>query len=116
MLTRGLRRLISTHEFRYITSQSHRMASTLPKLPILEAISRHDPRSIAVIHSRSGRRFAYGELLKDVADASSKLRQSAGRTNLDGYRIAFLVENSYDYVGMSLEDMPKGRLRSTDRN
>lgn len=83
------------------------MASTLPKLPVLEAISRHDPRSIAVIHSRSGRSFAYGELLKDVADASIKLRQSAGRTNLDGYRIAFLVENSYDYVGMSLEGMPK---------
>lgn len=82
------------------------MASSLPKLPVLEAISRHDPQSIAVVHSRSGRRFAYGELLKDVADASFKLRQSSGRTNLDGHRIAFLVENGYDYVGMSLESPP----------
>lgn len=89
-----------------MTSRYHRMASTLPKLPVLEAISRHDPRSIAVIHSRSGRHFAYGELLKDVAAASSKLRQFAGTTNLDGHRIAFLVENGYDYVGMSLESGP----------
>lgn len=79
------------------------MASTLSKLPVLEAIARHDPQSIAIIHSKSGRRFAYGELLRDVADASSKLRLSAGRTNLDGHRIAFLVENGYDYVGMDLE-------------
>lgn len=110
MLLRHLRRLISTQELSqstFITSQFHRMASTLSKLPVLEAIARHDPQSIAVIHSRSGRCFAYGELLKDVADASSKLRQSAGRTNLDGHRIAFLVENGYDYVGMRLECRPK---------
>lgn len=104
MLSRSLRRLISTQEIKQRTitnSQYHRMASTLPKLPVFEAISQHDPQRTAVIHSRSGRRFTYGELLKDVADASSKLRQSAGRTDLDGRRIAFLVENGYDYVGMS---------------
>ena len=52
-----------------------------------------------VINSASGRRFTYGELLKDVADQKGKLVQESGGRNLSGERIAFLVENSYDYVG-----------------
>lgn len=75
------------------------MASTLPKLPVFEAIAGHDPKSTAVIHSTSGRRFTYGGLLKDVAEARDKLRQAAGETSMDGQRVAFLVENGYDYVG-----------------
>ncbi|OHW92868.1 AMP-binding enzyme [Colletotrichum incanum] len=76
------------------------MASTtsLPRLPLFEAISRHDPESTAVIHSLSGRRFKYGELLGDVRRARNKLLDSAGKSDLNGERIAFLVENSYDYV------------------
>ena len=74
-----------------------RMASTLPRLPVFEAISRHDPASIGVLHSVSGRKFSYGELLHDVADTKARLRSLAGR--LDGQRVAFLVENSYDYIG-----------------
>ncbi|TDZ40227.1 Acyl-CoA synthetase family member 3 [Colletotrichum spinosum] len=72
--------------------------TTLPKLPLFEAISRHDPESTAVIHSLSGRRFKYGELLGDVRRARDKLLESSGKQDLDGERIAFLVENSYDYV------------------
>ncbi|KAI4232550.1 MAG: hypothetical protein LQ352_008324, partial [Teloschistes flavicans] len=72
--------------------------SSLPKLPIFEAISSHDPESTAVIHCTSGRRFTYGRLLKDVAGAWDKLRDSAAGHSTDGQRIAFLVENSYDYV------------------
>lgn len=79
--------------------QSSRMASSLPKLPVFEAIAKHDPESTAVIHATSGRRFNYGQLLRDVADARDKLRQSAGGQSTDGQRVAFLVENSYDYVG-----------------
>jgi len=75
------------------------MASSLPKLPVFEAIARHDPNSTAVIHSRSGRRFQYGELLGDVAKVRNQLYEKAGRDDIDGERIAFLVENSYDYVG-----------------
>lgn len=86
------------------------MASPLPKLAIFEAISNHEPRSTAVVHVSSGRRFAYGELLRDVADASNKLLQSVSDNNLDGQRVAFLTENSYDYVGMifnvALDDSP----------
>jgi hypothetical protein len=52
-----------------------------------------------VVHSSSGRRFKYGELLKDVADGRDQLVKEAGQEGVEGERIAFLVENSYDYVG-----------------
>lgn len=76
-----------------------RMASTLPKLPVFQAIASHDPHSTVVVHSLSGRVFSYGQLLHDVAHAKDQLRQDANGKPLDGERIAFLVENSYDYVG-----------------
>jgi acyl-coenzyme A synthetase/AMP-(fatty) acid ligase len=75
------------------------MISTLPRLPLFEAVSKHDPESKAVVHSLSGRTFKYGELLGDVSRARDRLAEAAGRKDLNGERIAFLVENSYDYVG-----------------
>ena len=75
------------------------MASTLPRLPLFEAISKHDPESTAVIHAASWRHFKYGGLLRDVVNATGSLREQAGRSDLTGERIAFLVENGYDYVG-----------------
>ncbi|KAI9799903.1 MAG: hypothetical protein M1833_003825 [Piccolia ochrophora] len=74
------------------------MASTLPKLPILDAISRHDPQSIAIAHHPSGRKFTYQSLLGDVAQGKARLRQTANGASVEGQRIAFLVENGYDYV------------------
>ncbi|TID22998.1 acetyl-CoA synthetase-like protein [Venturia nashicola] len=74
------------------------MASTLPKLPLFEAIARHDPKSKAVVHYPSGRSFTYGELVHDVADATERLKEKAKGNSLPGERIAFLVENGYDYV------------------
>ena len=73
----------------------------LPRTPLFEAIKSHDPERLAVIHSLSGRQFSYGSLLKDVAIAKQRLANDAGRDSetLQGERIAFLVENSYDYVG-----------------
>jgi hypothetical protein len=76
-----------------------RMASTLPRLPIFEAIAAHDPGSTAVVHALSRRSFSYGELLGDVSRARDRLQEARGGAGLDGERIAFLVENSYDYVG-----------------
>ncbi|KAL8992494.1 MAG: hypothetical protein Q9169_007061 [Polycauliona sp. 2 TL-2023] len=73
------------------------MASTLPRLPVFQAIANHDPESTAVIHATSGRRFTYGQLLRDVAHARDGLRHSAGGQSTHGERVAFLVENSYDY-------------------
>jgi acyl-CoA synthetase (AMP-forming)/AMP-acid ligase II len=78
------------------------MASTLPRLPIFEAIKKHDPESTAVVHSLSGRTFKYGELINDVAAAKYKITQNTGGKSAEGERIAFLVENGYDYVGARL--------------
>jgi acyl-CoA synthetase (AMP-forming)/AMP-acid ligase II len=87
------------------------MASTLPKLPVFEAIARHDPESTVVIHSNSGRRFRYGELLGDVCKVRNRLYETAGRNDIDGERIAFLVENSYDYVGKPTAPLPRAPSR-----
>lgn len=76
------------------------MATLLPRLPILTAIASHDPSSTAVVHA-SGRRFTYGGLLGDVGRARDRLRDARGGAAIDGERVAFLVENSYDYVGQS---------------
>jgi hypothetical protein len=73
--------------------------STLPRLPIFEALASHDPKSIVVIHSASQRSFTYGDLLHDVALAKANLLENAQGKRLDGERIGFLIENSYDYVG-----------------
>ena len=76
------------------------MASTLPKLPLLEAIASHEPGRTAIVHSKSGRSFTYGELLNDVAEGRERLVATAGAKGLENQRLAFLFENGYDYVGM----------------
>ena len=78
---------------------SLRMASTLPKSPIFDAIAKHDPKSLAIVHSASDRSFGYGSLLHDVAAAKDNLTDLANGKSLRGERIAFLAENGYDYVG-----------------
>ncbi|KAI1170934.1 hypothetical protein F4777DRAFT_89421 [Nemania sp. FL0916] len=81
-------------------SGSFRMASTLtlPKFPLFDAITQHDPNSTVVAHCLSGRSFKYGELLPDVCRTRDQIYAAAGTTDIRGERIAFLVENSYDYV------------------
>ena len=86
--------------------QHLRMASTFPDLPIFRAIASHDPKSTAIIHSLSERTFTYGELLKDVEGAKitlfNQLKSAAAEgESRGGQRVAFLVENGYDYVGAS---------------
>jgi malonyl-CoA/methylmalonyl-CoA synthetase len=78
------------------------MISTLPKLPIFQAIAGHDLSRTAIVHNPSGRTFTYGELAHDVADATVELRRKAEGRPLGGERVAFLVENGYDYVGAPL--------------
>jgi hypothetical protein len=96
----------STPAFRCAGISNSRSITTgrlacLPRTPLFEAIKSHDPESSAVIHSLSGRQFSYESLLTDVAIAKQRLANDAGRDAdaLQGERIAFLVENSYDYVG-----------------
>ncbi|UKZ49406.1 hypothetical protein TrVGV298_003653 [Trichoderma virens] len=90
---------------------SMRMASTsaaLPRLAIFEAVARHDPEALAVVHSLSGRRFTYGQLLGDVRRARTRLLEARGKSagdDLDGERVALLVENSYDYVAFPIPEL-----------
>lgn len=75
-----------------------RSLATLPDLPLFRAINRHNAADLAVVHSASTRSFTYGNLVADVLEQKEKLAQTAG-DNVSGERIAFLAENSYDYVG-----------------
>ena len=75
--------------------------AALQRSALFEAIQQHDQDSIAVVHSLSGRTFTYGSLLRDVAESKERLLLHTGKDakSIVGERIAFLIENSYDYVG-----------------
>lgn len=83
------------------TPVSLRSLSTLPNLPLFRALKDHDSSSLAVVHSASSRSFTYGNLVADVVQAKERLLGSVGgrQESLSGERVAFLAENSYDYVG-----------------
>ncbi|KAF2716441.1 acetyl-CoA synthetase-like protein [Polychaeton citri CBS 116435] len=72
----------------------------LHRSPFFEALASHDPQQLAVIHSLSGRSFTYGSLLNDVSEAKERLLQTTSKneSGIAGERVAFIVENSYDYV------------------
>lgn len=78
-----------------------RLLSTLPNTPIFRALQAHDRDSLAIAHSASSRSFTYGNLVADVLRAKESHEQKAARAGikLAGERIAFLAENSYEYVG-----------------
>ncbi|EEH04671.1 coenzyme a synthetase [Histoplasma capsulatum G186AR] len=86
-----------------------RLASTLPDLPIFRALHHHDPKSIAIVHSASGRSFTYGSLIGDVLRSQKNLLQCSGalpkNVDLQGSPVAFLAENGYDYVGLDYADI-----------
>lgn len=76
--------------------------AALQRSALFEAMVEHKQDSPAIIHSLSGRSFTYGNLLHDVANAKERLLQETGKDEktIAGERVAFVVENSYDYVGM----------------
>ena len=77
-------------------------ASTLPKTQLFTAITSNDPSTPAVVHSDSGETFSYGDLARDIAATKHWLQtEVAGSQDITGQRVAFLIENSYDYVGPS---------------
>jgi len=83
------------------------MVSTiLPRKPIFGEISKHDPTSVAIIQSDDGKTFTYGDLLKDVAASKQSMLESSKLKSLEGERVAFLVENGYDYVGRHTITVP----------
>ena len=82
--------------------------AALQRSTLFETLQRHDADRTAVVHSLSGRSFTYGSLLHDVAAAKERLLRDTGRDDksIVGERIAFLVENSYDYVGAHTHPHP----------
>ena len=75
--------------------------AALQRSALFEAMIQHRPDSTAIVHSLSGRSFTYASLLHDVALAKERLLEKTGKdeTSIAGERVAFLIENSYDYVG-----------------
>lgn len=81
------------------------MAPTpIQRSALFEALQTHDSDSTSIVHSLSGRTFKYGSLLHDVAAAKERLLKETGKdeNGIVGERVAFLAENSYDYVGADL--------------
>nr|POF24737.1 acyl-coa synthetase family member 3, mitochondrial [Quercus suber] len=74
--------------------------ASLQRTAFFDAIQTHDPKTDVVVHSLSGRSFQYGSLLQDVALTKQRLLHATGKDeqSIEGERIAFLIENSYDYV------------------
>ena len=77
------------------------MAAALQCSAFFEAMRQHDPSTTAVVNNDSGVAFSYGSLLRDVSRAKERLLQETGKDekSIAGERIAFMVENGYDYVG-----------------
>ncbi|EXJ65029.1 hypothetical protein A1O7_01368 [Cladophialophora yegresii CBS 114405] len=96
--TRRCRKFGASFSRRSLYDLQVRWSSTLPPTPIFEAIANHDPTSSAIIHGASGRKFSYGSLLHDIVAGRDRLSALAEGRPLSGERIAFLAENSYDYV------------------
>lgn len=87
-----------------------RLLSTLPNTPIFRALQAHDRDSLAIAHSASSRSFTYGNLITDVLRAKEGHERKAAKAGvkLAGERIAFLAENSYEYVGVWDRPLPIG--------
>ena len=100
-LFRGSVKLLFPARSRALSSSSRTAMAALQRSAFFEAIQKHDPESTAVVHCMSGRTFKYGSLLHDVAASKSRLLRATGKNErtIVGERIAFVVENGYDYVG-----------------
>ncbi|KAK9458715.1 uncharacterized protein V1516DRAFT_681785 [Lipomyces oligophaga] len=77
-------------------SSKRRMTTSIPKIPIIAALSAHPPSKTAIIHNSSGKTFEYGSLLKDIARWRAVLGKL--KNGEKGKRIAIMGENSYEFV------------------
>lgn len=72
------------------------------KSNLFQALATHDPRSIAVKHHKSGRKFTYADLNRDILEAQKQLIQKCSTkdiSSLKGERVAFVATNDYYSVG-----------------
>jgi len=75
------------------------MAIKTARSVLFEALRRHDPASTAIVDSASGKGITYASLLQDVSTFKHQLLQELDQDNISGERVAFTVENGYNYVG-----------------
>lgn len=75
------------------------MAIKTPRSVLFEALRRHDPASTAIVDSASGDHIPYASLLQDISRFKHHFLKEIGRDDISGERVAFIVENGYDYVG-----------------
>lgn len=86
------------------------MTILVQRSAFLEAIQKHEPLSTAVVNHDDGTSFSYRTLLHDIAYAKERLICSSGKGSVASDRVAFLVENGYDYVGMRRSSLPDSHL------
>lgn len=75
------------------------MALQRPKSVLFEALRSHDRDSIAIMDTACGQHSTYATLLQDVQGFKQRLLEEIGRTDISGARVAFIVENGYNYAG-----------------
>ncbi|KAI5240047.1 acetyl-CoA synthetase-like protein [Aureobasidium subglaciale] len=74
------------------------MAINVPQSALFRALRAHNPASTAIVEYQSGQSYSYNALLSTVARAKDNLPKGLGRDIIPGERIAFLIENGYNYV------------------
>ena len=77
------------------------MAIGLQRSTFFEALRKHESSSTAIVNHGCDATYEYDQLLRDVAGTKDQLIQMklGSGSSIAGQRIAFLVENGYDYVG-----------------
>lgn len=78
------------------------MAVKHPRPVLFEVLRIHDQGSIAIVDSASGKCVTYASLLQDVSSFKHRLLRDVGRDDISSERVAFIVENNYDYTGQRL--------------
>ena len=81
------------------------MAVKHPRSVLFEALRAHDQGSIAIVDSASWKCVTYASLLKDISSFKHQLLRDVGRDDVSDERVAFIVENSYNYTGQRLSSI-----------
>lgn len=97
-----LRQLIANNHGQHRRLSSSVNSSPSNKSSLFQALSDHDPLSVAVEHSATRRKFTYADLTGDILESQKQLiKKSSARgvSSLKGERVAFAATNNYYSVG-----------------